>query len=169
VRIRHESKADYEAIRSVNEDAFGRLTEAELVEAIRVTDRFHHPELSLVALVDDDVVGHVLLSYVEIEPGSKRVLQLGPLAVRRSHQRLGIGSALVLEALRSADARDEPLVMLEGDSNYYGRFGFRGSEQLGISPPPGVSARHFLVRTLSAYDPSVRGRVVYSEPFRAIS
>src|SRR5712692_1629132 len=50
VRIRHEGKADYEAIRSVNENAFGRLTEAELVEAIRVTDRFL-PQLSLVALV----------------------------------------------------------------------------------------------------------------------
>jgi len=168
VRIRHESTADYEAIRSVNEDAFGRLTEAELVEAIRATDRFL-PQLSLVALVDEDVVGHVLMSYVEIEPGSRRVLQLGPLAVRRSQQRRGIASALMLEALRAADERGEPLVMLEGDPNYYVRFGFRESEQLGLSPPPGVSARHFLVRTLSAYDRSVRGRVVYSEPFRAIS
>ena len=168
MRIRQEREADYEAIRAVNENAFGRAVEAELVEAIRATDRFL-PQLSLVAVVDDDVVGHVLLSYVELEPGSRRVLQLGPLAVRRSQQQRGIGSALVLEALRTAEARDEPLVMLEGDPNYYGRFGFRGSEQLGISAPPGVSARHFLVCTLIAYDPSVRGQAVYSEPFRAIS
>jgi putative acetyltransferase len=97
------------------------------------------------------------------------VLQLGPLAVRPAQQGRGFGTALVEEALRLADARSEPLVMVEGSPVYYGRFGFRPSLELGIEPPVRTDARYFMVRPLRAYDPALRGQAVYSPAFAAVS
>src|SRR5207244_3752255 len=123
------------AIRKVNEEAFRESVEADLVDRIRASARFV-PELSLVAEVDEQVIGHVMLSYVDIEPGGHAVLQVGPLAVIPSYQRRGVGSALMTEAIRIADARDEPLLLLEGDPRYYERFGFARADAWGIEPPP---------------------------------
>jgi putative acetyltransferase len=164
VRIRSETDADRAEIRKVNEEAFGRRVEADLVDAIRASDRFV-PELSLVATVEDDIVGHLLLSYVEIEPGAHPALQLGPLAVLPSHQRRGIGSALMNEAVRVTDERGEPLILIEGNPRYYERFGFRRSDESGIEAPVGVDQQYFMVRPLTAYDPALRGRVIYSAAF----
>jgi putative acetyltransferase len=161
VKIRRETEADQPSIEKVNKEAFGEPLEAELVAIIRATDRFV-PGLSLLAEVEGEVVGHVLLSYVDIEPGSHRVLQLGPLAVMPSHQRRGIGSALMREAIRLADERGEPLILIEGNPRYYERFGFARSDLSGIEPPPQArGAQYFMMRPLAAYDPALRGRAVY--------
>ena len=65
-----------------------------MVDAIRESDRFV-PELSLVAVFEGQTHGHVISSYLDVEPGARRVLQVGSLAVLPSHQRRGIGSALM--------------------------------------------------------------------------
>jgi putative acetyltransferase len=161
VNIRPETEADHASIKNVNDQAFGEPVEAALVATIRATDRFV-PQLSLLAEVEGEVVGHVLLSYVDIEPGSHRVLQLGPLAVLPSHQRRGIGSALMREAIRLADERGEPLILVEGNPRYYERFGFAQADESGIDPPPQAhGAQYFMMRPLGAYDPALRGRAVY--------
>jgi putative acetyltransferase len=161
LKIRPETDADHEAIGTVNEQAFGEPIEATLVETIRATERFV-PDLSLVAELEGEIVGHVMLSYVDIEPRSRRVLQLGPIAVLPSHQRRGIGSALMEEGLRLAEARGEPLVLIEGDPRYYERFGFKRADESGIEPPEGAHGpQYFMMRPLAAYDPALRGRAVY--------
>jgi putative acetyltransferase len=170
VRIRAEAEADSEAIRKVNELAFGDTETAELVDAIRASDRFV-PELSLVAESQGQALGHVMLSYVDIEPGSHRVLQVGPLAVLPSHQRRGIGSALMAEAVRLADERGEPLLLLEGNPAYYERFGFSRADTRGIETPEGAHGpQYFMMRPLEAYDPALRGQAVYPpETFGTVS
>jgi putative acetyltransferase len=65
-RTRVERRGDWKAIASVTEAAFGKVREARMIDAIRASDGFV-PELSLVAEVDGQIVGHVLLSYVELE------------------------------------------------------------------------------------------------------
>jgi len=161
VKIRAETEADRATIFAVNEQAFGEEEVPRLVDAIRASTRFV-PELSLVAEVDGEIVGHVMLSYVDIEPGSVQVLQLGPLAVLPSHHRRGIGSALMHEALRLSDERGEPLVFIEGDPRYHERFGFTRADLSGIDPPVGAHGpQYFMVRPLSAYDPTLRGQAVY--------
>lgn len=161
MRIRAETEADRSTIWTVNEQAFGETVVPELVEVIRASARFV-PELSLVAEREGEIVGHVMLSWVDIEPGAHRVLQVGPLAVLPSHQRRGIGSALMEEAIRLADARGEPLLLIEGNPRYYERFGFTRSSERGIEPPPtAVGPQYFMVRPLEAYDPALRGQAVY--------
>jgi putative acetyltransferase len=161
VIIRPETAADYDAIRKVNDEAFGRTLEGKLVDAIRESDRFV-PELSLVAVSEGQTHGHVMSSYIDVEPGARRALQVGPLAVLPSHQRRGIGSALMGEMIRIADARGEPLLLLEGNPKYYERFGFTRSDAVGIEPPPEAPGpQYFMIRLLAGYDPAFRGRAIY--------
>jgi putative acetyltransferase len=159
--VRAETPADQDAIRRINDEAFGETIEGKLVEAIRASDRFV-PELSLVAVSEGQSLGHVILSYIDIEPGGQRVLQVGPLAVLPSHQRRGIGSALMTEAIRIADERGEPFLLIEGDPRYYGRFGFTRADTMGIEPPQeALGPEYFMIRPLARYDPNVHGRAIY--------
>jgi putative acetyltransferase len=161
VIIRAETTTDHDAIRRVVDAAFGDTITGDLVAAIRASDRFV-PELSLVAGARGQTLGHVMSSYVDVEPGARQVLQVGPLAVAPSHQRTGIGSALMEETIRIAEARGEPLLLIEGNPDYYERFGFSRADAVGIEAPPETpAAKYFMVRPLSAYDPTFKGRAVY--------
>ena len=161
MQIRAETPGDREAIAAVTEAAFGKPREARMVEAIRASDGFV-PELSLVAEDGGEIVGHVMLSYVVLDGASARLLELGPMSVRPERQRRGVGSALVRAALETADARREPLVLVLGHPAYYPRFGFRRASLLGIVPPdPQIPDEAFMAIPLTAYDPSLRGRVVF--------
>jgi putative acetyltransferase len=115
-----------------------------------------------VAVSEGQTCGHVISSYVDVEPGARRVLQVGPLAVLPSHQRRGVGSALMGETIRMAEARGEPLLLIEGNPNYYERFGFTRADAVGIEPPPEARGpQYFMIRPLAGYDPAFRGRAVY--------
>lgn len=159
--VRAETEADYAAIRTIVDEAFGDTITGDLVEAIRRSARYV-PELSLVAVSQGQSLGHVMSSYVDVVPGTRPVLQVGPLAVAPSHQRRGIGSALMEETIRLADARGEPLLLIEGNPKYYGRFGFTRADEVGIEPPPeALGPQYFMLRLLSEYDSDFRGRAVY--------
>lgn len=163
--IRAETPSDRDAIRDLTAAAFGRELEARILDAIRESENFV-PELSLVADQEGEVVGHVVLSYVGLDANPRRLLELGPLSVVPEHQGKGIGSALTREALRLADERDEPLVLLVGHPTYYPRFGFRPAHELGLAPPDDdIPAEAFMAIPLRAYDPTLKGRVVFSPAF----
>ena len=167
--LRAEQPGDGDAIAAVTAAAFGKQLEARMVGAIRASDRFV-PELSLVAELDGRIIGHVILSYVDLvgEPVTTRVLELGPMSVAPEHQRRGIGSVLIREALHRAEARGDPVVLVLGHPWYYPRFGFRPASQLGIAAPdPELPDEVFMALPLQSYDPSLRGRVVLPPAFAA--
>lgn len=147
----------------MNDEAFGGTIEGDIVAAIRASDRFV-PDMSLVAVSGGQTLGHVISSYADVTlvSGTRRVLLVGPLAVVPAHQRQGIGSTLMRETIRVADELGEPLLLLEGNPAYYGRFGFSRADEQGIEPPPeALAAKYFMMRPLAAYDDSIRGRAVY--------
>jgi putative acetyltransferase len=168
--IRPETRADADAIAAVNRAAFDRPGEAELVAAIRDSDRFV-PELSLVAEVEGVVGGHVLVSYVDLvsEVGRRQVLALAPMAVAPDEQRRGVGGELVREALARAEAAGEPMVIVLGHPWYYPRFGFEPARPLGIEPPFDVPDEVWMAVRLAAYDEELRGRVEYPPAFAVVS
>ena len=80
--------------------------------------------LSLVATIDDEIVGNVIFTSCGAEGGDARVALLAPLAVRPDCQRQGIGSALVDEGLKQLKEEGFGLVCVLGDPAYYSRLGF---------------------------------------------
>lgn len=167
--IRPEIPSDVGAVEEVNRAAFGGDDEGRLIRLIRESE-FYVPELSLVAVVDGSVVGHVMFSYVTLETGAEDVfiLDLAPLAVHPDHHGAGIGSALTWEGLRLIEERHEPLVLVEGIPGYYPRFGFERASRHGlVAPSPRIPDEAFMVKLLPAYTPDYRGRVRYPPSFYA--
>jgi putative acetyltransferase len=165
--IRPETKDDYAGVAAVNVAAFDQENEAELIDLIRQTD-LYVPELSLIAMDEGEVVGHVMFSYVTIETDREdlSVLDLAPLAVLPARQGKGIGSALTRHGLELVERRGEPLVLVEGIPAYYPRFGFERASPHGIHPPsPGIPDEAFMVKLLPNYDRRYRGRVRYPPAF----
>lgn len=113
--IRPETAADHDALDRLLHTAFGGPQEAQLVRTLR---RQGDLSLSLVAHAAGTALGHVALSPLS---GSHPALALAPLAVAPKARGLGIGAALVRDAIARAGAT--PIVVL-GDPAYYRRFGF---------------------------------------------
>ena len=161
--VRAERAEDNEAIAAVVTAAFGSLDEARLVESFRASPGYL-PELALVAVEDEEILGHVMFTLAELAAGTK-ILMLSPLAVRPDRQRTGIGTALVHEGLRLSAERSEPLVIVEGDPRYYSRFGFVAASELGLERPyEKIPEAAFQAQPLPAYVEQARGRVVYPPP-----
>ena len=64
VEIRDEEPADYKQVFEVNAQAFETDLEAKLVETLRSKVE---PLISLVAVVDEQVVGHILFTPVTVD------------------------------------------------------------------------------------------------------
>lgn len=131
IKIRREQPQDIAAIWRVNEAAFSRPGEADLVDALRQRGAI---TLSLVAEQDGVIIGHILFSPVIItaEDGLVTAVGLGPLAVSPAHQRTGVGSRLVQTGLDILRQASHTLVIVLGHATYYPRFGFVPASQFGI-------------------------------------
>lgn len=97
LKIRQENKNDYEKIYNVVKRAFQTAehtdgNEQDLVEELRKGDNFI-PELSLVAMKENQIVGYILFTKIAI--GEHEELALAPLAVLSEYQRQGIGKELI--------------------------------------------------------------------------
>jgi putative acetyltransferase len=165
--IRLAREDDWSSILEVHHAAFGEDRVPLLAAELHGRSDLYVPELSFVAEEDGVVVGHVMNTWSWIEETDYRVLQLSPLGVLPAHQRRGHGSELVRASLDAVRAAGEPLLLVQGDPAYYGRFGFVRASDLGLLRPPEVlDDSGFQVVVLEPEATLPQGRVVYSEPFR---
>jgi len=163
IDVRRERPEDTAVIRSVVEAAFGRSSEADLVEALR---RERAVIASFVAVLGERVVGHALFSraLIEAADASHAAAALAPLSVIPDAQRQGIGTRLVHVALESLTARGERAVLVLGDPQYYRRFGFSVHLAHGLDTPFPRDA-FMAVELVPDALTGVRGRVKYPMAF----
>jgi putative acetyltransferase len=155
--VRDEQVADRAAIHEVVRAAFGRQGEADLVDSLREEGSV---AIALVALDEEEIVGHILLSKMEAPFAA---LGLAPLAVRPDRQRSGVGSRLVGAAIERAKKAAWQAVFVLGDPEYYRRFGFDVSLASGFRSP--YAGPHFMVLALKGELPVSAGAITYARPF----
>ena len=149
ITIRQEDPHDIPAIAEVNRVAFGGETEANLVGVIRASPGFL-PGLSLVAMEDGRVIGHILFSPICIRPEGPDIpaLCLAPLAVLPEYQGRGIGTRLVGEGLARCRELGHAIVIVVGWPSFYPRFGFTPARAKGLEAPFPVPDEAFRVLEL---------------------
>src|SRR5205823_49642 len=163
VAIRREEPRDADAVRRVNELAFGEPTEANLVRELTAASA---STLSLVAEKDGYVVGHILFSPVTIETPAGQVTAIGlaPMAVLPDQQRKGIGTRLVQEGLAELKRLGHDVVVVVGHPDYYPRFGFKRASQFGLRTEIDCTDESFMTIELRTGALAGRGGMVRYRP-----
>jgi putative acetyltransferase len=167
--IRSESIADIPDIISVNDLAFDQDSESILISRLRQLENFR-PELSIVAVFDNKVIGHILFYPVYlIEHPSLKLLSLAPLAVHPSFQKQGIGGQLILHGISEGKKRGFEAVVVLGHPLYYPKFGFKKASPYGIRAPwDGIPEEAFMLLEIkNGCLEGVAGKVVYPPEFDA--
>jgi putative acetyltransferase len=163
--IRDENSGDVQAIRDVNNCAFGRDQEGHIVEALRSNGA---ALLSLVAALNGRVVGHIMYSPLSVADATGA--GLGPMAVLPEHQRQGIGSDLVRAGNQRLKDEGCPFIMVVGHPSFYSRFGFRLAGSNGISCEWEVPDDAFMLSVLDETKmQGVSGLAKYRPEFSTVS
>lgn len=167
VAIRPETGQDQKAIWSVNRAAFGGDAEANLVDALRDGG---FVEVSLVAEVNGEIVGHILFSRLSIvtKVATLDALSLAPMAVLPNHQRQGIGSRLVEAGLEACRESGHRIVAVLGHPEFYPRFGFSAERARRLESPFGGGEAWMALELVPSALDGIEGRVEYSPLFVAL-
>lgn len=161
--IRDRQPADDEAIRRLNDAAFGGTCESRLIDDLRTANC---AVIELVSVDGKAVIGHILMSTLDVSVAgnSVRALALAPMSVQPGRQRQGIGSALVREALQRAQRQGWQAVIVVGHPGYYPRFGFSAVLAQPLASPFSGDAFMALELIPGALQGGA-GRVVYPPAF----
>lgn len=170
--LRQENKNDFESVFHLIEKAFEKEEYSDhkeqfLVERLRKSDAFI-PELSIVAEIDNKIVGHILFTKLQIKNESETFpsLALAPVSVLPEFQGKGIGSKLILHGHEIAKSLGYKSVILLGHQDYYPRFGYELCEKYNIKMPFDVPAENCMVIALTEDGlKEVSGEVVYPSAF----
>jgi len=166
MKIRNESKSDVATIEALTEYVFRQAphtshTEQFIINALRKADKL---SISLVAEIEGEIVGHVAVSPVTISDGSNGWFGLGPISVSPEHQRKGIGTKLMEEAIAELKKIGASGCVLLGAPQFYSRFDFKVTSSLIL---PGVPPEYFQALPLNSKIPD--GEVIYHEAFNVQS
>ncbi len=169
IRVRAEVADDFRAIDVVNLSAFEGEAEAHLVDKLRNSDGFVR-DLSLVAELNGRVVGHVVLSKVQLKSGkgSTEILALGPMSVVPSQSHRGIGSELIEAAIARAKPLCYKAIVVAGYPDYYQRFGFKPAKDWGITCNLAIPQDALTAMELTDGALSGGGEVTYPDIFKAL-
>lgn len=163
VRIRPEQAGDAPAVRSVHQAAFPTPVEADLVDRLRAAGKV---AVSLVAVDDERIVGHILFSPVTFDPPVDVVaFGLAPMAVMPGHEKHGVGRRLVQNGLAECHARGACMVVVLGDPPYYQRFGFERASRHGLRNEFGVEEAFMVFMLESGRHPEPGSMVKYVPEF----
>ncbi|WFA09026.1 N-acetyltransferase [Tissierella sp. Yu-01] len=172
IKIRQESIDDYSVTENVVEKTFKNAEHTDhkeqfLVANLRKSEAFV-PELSLVAEIGKEIIGHAMYTKIIIKNNVQEYhsLALAPVSVLPEYQSKGIGSALIKQGLEKAKELGFKSVIVLGHSEYYPRFGFKPASLWNINAPFEVPDDSFLALELEDSSlANVSGTVVYPKEF----
>jgi len=155
ITIRVENENDYRRVEEVTRSAFsyperidrgqiGCPYEHWMVHELRKRDGIL--SLSLVAVVDDVIVGHIICSKAEVRIANATipVLNFGPISVLPEYQRQGIGKALITNMIKKAKQQGYGAILFFGRPEYYPQFGFKEASVFGITDSDGYNYPAFM-------------------------
>ena len=153
IEIRPEVASDAAAISDVIRLAFAGKsfasgTESDVVLRLRDCGDL---TLSLVAVLEENVIGHIAFSEAPNGDPAQRWHALGPVAVLPEFQKSGVGSALINSGMDWLAGHGSDGCILLGDYNYYKRFGFVLAPE---NCPDGLPAEHFMIKPISGLAPA---------------
>jgi len=166
MHLRPAVASDRGDIRAVHLLAFPSSAEADLVEQL-VQDG--DAVISIVAVENGRIVGHVLLSRMDVEAdgGTLNAVGLAPVAVIPEMQRHGVGSALIEAAIADARRLGAEMIFVLGDTEFYGRFGFAAETARPFASP--YAGAHFQALAIGRVLELVqKGTARYARAFDAL-
>lgn len=151
--IREETLADHDRINKITEEAFRPMPfsngdEQYVIGRLRASGRLI---LSLVATIENQVVGHVAFSPAMIEGELGGWYALGPVSVLPDYQGQGIGSALIEAGLHTLQKKQAQGCILTGNPSYYHKFGFAVASEYAPANEP---KDYFMVNQFTERKPS---------------
>ena len=166
IEIREERADDVAAVRDLNRRAFEQDQESNIVDALRANGA---ALLSLVAILNGRVVGHIMYSPVSVADNVHGAA-LGPMAVLPERQRQGIGGKLIEAGNQKLKNAGCPFIIVVGHADYYPRFGFRPASEHGIKCEWDVPDDVFMLLVLDeAKMQGVSGSAKYRHEFSSVS
>jgi putative acetyltransferase len=141
--ITPENSKHFKEVYQLHKIAFSNENEAELVSNLRSSDTFI-PGLSIVAIMNNKVVGHILFTKIKIVNKNNdeiESLALAPLSVLPQFQGTGIGGQLITTGLNCAKELGFRSIIVLGHRNYYPKFGFESAQKWNIQSPIKISER----------------------------
>lgn len=167
IQIRQERPEDYQQIRELVRNAFALAEHSDgeehnLIERMRLSPEYI-PELSLVAVSGDIILGHIMFSKISV--GQSEAIALAPISVRTDWQRKGIGKLLVTTGHKLARKMEYRCSMVLGNPDYYSKFGYERASSYGIIAPFDVPDEYYMVCDLGNTGDLPKGYVRYSDAF----
>ena len=170
--IRQETNEDIKEVFEVNNMAFGQDHEAKLVDILRNNKSVFIPELSLVAIHTNRIVGHILFTKIKIDDNNGNLyesLALAPMAVSPELQKCGIGGQLIRQGLDIAKDLGFTSVIVLGHENYYPKFGFKHATKWNIKAPFDVPSNVFMaIELVNGGLKNISGSVIYPIEFKTV-
>lgn len=167
LEIRQENVNDYEQVYNVIKTAFEKAkhsdgNEQDLVVELRKSNSFI-PELSLVAVNENKIIGYILFTKVKI--GDNTELALAPLAVLPEYQKKGVGTKLIKEGHKIAKQLNYNYSIVLGSNKYYPKLGYISASKYNIKAPFNVEDDYFMAIKLNENAKAISGIVKYDEAF----
>ncbi len=146
MEIRESIESDKPEISSIHIKAFGKEKGLKIVSLVNdlFDDKTAMPLLSLVAVEDDKIIGHILFTKADVAQWAETVSAriLAPLAVLPDVQRKGLGGQLIKEGLKRLKRSDVELVFVLGHPDYYPRSSFIPAGAQGFEAPHPIPEEH---------------------------